>query len=151
MTEQHILDQLERVVEKEYIFGVRHHSPACAHAVVQAAEALQPEAIAVVMPADTKPMLPWIIHDDTKAPIALAVAAERGLDLLLWSEHTPDVEHARALTTRVHAGSIILCHDGRTQPSRELLRAVGDSLVALAERGMTFLTGSQMLAASQSQ
>ena len=38
MTEQHILDQLERVVEKEYIFGVRHHSPACAHAVVQAAE-----------------------------------------------------------------------------------------------------------------
>ena len=26
-----------------------------------------------------------------------------------------------------------------------------DSLVALAERGMTFLTGSQMLAASQSQ
>ena len=82
---------------------------------------------------------------------ALAVAAERGLDLLLWSEHTPDVEHARALTTRVHAGSIILCHDGRTQPSGELLRAVGDSLVALAERGMTFLTGSQMLAASQSQ
>ena len=82
---------------------------------------------------------------------ALAVAAERGLDLLLWSEHTPDVEHARALTTRVHAGSIILCHDGRTQPNRELLRAVGDSLVALAERGMTFLTGSQMLAASQSQ
>ena len=76
MTEQHILDQLERVVEKEYIFGVRHHSPACAHAVVQAAEALQPEAIAVEMPADTKPMLPWIIHDDTKAPIALAVAAE---------------------------------------------------------------------------
>ena len=60
MTEQHILDQLERVVEKEYIFGVRHHSPACAHAVVQAAEALQPEAIAVEMPADTKPMLPWI-------------------------------------------------------------------------------------------
>ena len=82
---------------------------------------------------------------------ALAVAAERGLDLLLWSEHTPSAEHARALTTRVHAGSIILCHDGRTQPSRELLRAVGDSLVALAERGMTFLTGSQMLAASQSQ
>ena len=76
MTEQHILDQLERVVEKEYIFGVRHHSPACAHAVVQAAEALQPEAIAVEMPADTKPMLPWIVHDDTKAPIALAVAAE---------------------------------------------------------------------------
>ena len=79
---------------------------------------------------------------------ALAVAAERGLDLLLWSEHTPSAEHARALTTRAHAGSIILCHDGRTQPSRELLEAVGQSLVALADRGLTFVTGSQMLAAT---
>ena len=79
---------------------------------------------------------------------ALAVAAERGLDLLLWSEHTPSAEHARALTTRAHAGSIILCHDGRTQPSRELLEAVGQSLIALADRGLTFVTGSQMLAAT---
>ena len=43
---------------------------------------------------------------------------------------------------------IILCHDGRTQPSRELLEAVGQSLVALADRGLTFVTGSQMLAAT---
>jgi len=56
---------------------------------------------------------------------AMMVASLKRMDLLLWSEHTPSAEHARALTTRVHAGSIILCHDGRTQPSRELLRGVG--------------------------
>lgn len=76
---------------------------------------------------------------------ALMVAAERGLDLLLWSEHTPDSRAAARVADAAGAGSVILCHDGRTQPNEDLLRTVGESLAALKDRGLTFVTGSRML------
>lgn len=58
------------------LFGVRHHSPACARAVVAAAEELQPTAIAVELPADLADMVPWLWHEETKAPIALAMSEQ---------------------------------------------------------------------------
>lgn len=76
---------------------------------------------------------------------ALMVAAERGLDLVLWSHHTPSVAAAEA-AGQAWAGSVILCHDARSQPSEELLAAVGTSIGTLLERGLTFVTASQMLA-----
>mgnify|MGYP000906496853 CR=1 FL=1 len=131
--------------------GIAHELNNPVTALVRAAEHLRADVdrtIAAIEAAGApRPGLWRPPYGRIDAP-ALAVAAERGLDLLLWSEHTPSTEHARALTTRAHAGSIILCHDGRTQPSRELLEAVGQSLVALADRGLTFVTGSQMLAAT---
>ena len=45
-----------------------------------------------------------------------------------------------------HAGSVILCHDGRTQPSEELLRAMGESIAALQARGLTLVTAGRLLA-----
>ena len=77
---------------------------------------------------------------------ALMVAAERGLDILLWSEHTPTAQLAADVTGTAHAGSVILCHDGRTQPSEELLRAMGESIAALQTRGLTLVTAGRLLA-----
>jgi len=76
---------------------------------------------------------------------ALMVAAERGLDVLLWSEHTPTAQAAADAAGAAHAGSVILCHDGRSQPSEELLRTLGESIAALQARGLAFVTGSRML------
>ena len=76
---------------------------------------------------------------------ALMVAAERGLDVLLWSEHTPTAQAAADVAGTAHAGSVILCHDGRTQPDEELLRAMGESIAVLRARGLAFVTGSRML------
>ena len=76
---------------------------------------------------------------------ALMVAAERGLDVLLWSEHTPTAQAAADVAGTAHAGSVILCHDGRTEPDEELLRAMGESIAVLRARGLAFVTGSRML------
>ena len=80
---------------------------------------------------------------------ALMVAAERDLDILLWSEHTPTAQLARDVADTAHAGSVILCHDGRTQPNEELLRAVGESISALQGQGMTFVTASRLMEGSE--
>lgn len=55
------------------ISGVRHHSPACARAVVAAAEEWKPEAIAIELPAELAPLLPWIADPGTEAPVAVTV------------------------------------------------------------------------------
>lgn len=65
---------LEQLGHHENIFGIRHHSPACARMVVEAAEELNPEAIAVELPADLHDCLTWLAHDETTAPIAIAAA-----------------------------------------------------------------------------
>lgn len=82
---------------------------------------------------------------------ALMVAAERGLDVLLWSLNSPSAAAAAAVADKAGPGSVILCHDGRTQPTEALLRAMARSLATLKARGLELVTGSQMLAASQAQ
>ena len=67
------------------------------------------------------------------------------VDRLLWSEHTPTAQAAADVAGTAHAGSVILCHDGRTQPDEELLRAMGESIAVLRARGLAFVTGSRML------
>lgn len=50
----------------------------------------------------------------------------------------------------MRAGSIILCHDGRGQPSEGLLSALHDSLHALRAQGVRFVTGSEMVTRASS-
>lgn len=78
---------------------------------------------------------------------ALMVAAQLGLDLLLWSINSPSAARAAQVAQLAGNGSVILCHDGRTQPTQALIEAMGQSLVDLKARGLEFVTGSQMLAA----
>jgi len=54
-----------------WLFGVRHHSPACAAALPPLLARLAPAAVAVELPADLAPWLPWLAHSDAEAPLAV--------------------------------------------------------------------------------
>ena len=73
------------------IFGVRHHSPACARAVVAAAEEWKPEAIAIELPAELAPLLPWLADPGTEAPVAVAVGGVRGMGLYPSADFSPEL------------------------------------------------------------
>ncbi|MDO5077342.1 DUF5682 family protein [Corynebacterium sp.] len=91
------------------LFGVRHHSPACARAVIAAAEELQPTAIAVEFPADLADSLEWLGHPETVAPIAVAVSDSElgpvGLSLYPFADFSPElaiIRWARQRSVPVH-------------------------------------------------
>ncbi|MBA2539234.1 MAG: hypothetical protein H0V17_06340, partial [Deltaproteobacteria bacterium] len=47
-----------------WLYGVRHHSPACAVALPALLDAYQPTAIALEMPADLQPWIEWLGHPE---------------------------------------------------------------------------------------
>ncbi|MBN9643189.1 DUF5682 family protein [Corynebacterium mendelii] len=73
-----LLEQMTDTGGDSVLFGIRHHSPACARAVVQAAEHLCPRAVAVEMPSDLADYVTWLVHPDTRAPVAVAAATDGG-------------------------------------------------------------------------
>ena len=79
---------------------------------------------------------------------AMMVASLKRMDLLLWSVHTPSTAAAAAVKDVAGAGSVVLCHDGRTQPSEGLFSALEGGLRSLLERGLTITTGSDLLASA---
>jgi hypothetical protein len=58
-----------------HFFGVRHHGPGSAHSLLQALEALQPDAILVEGPAEAEAVLPLVTHAEMRPPVALLVYA----------------------------------------------------------------------------
>ncbi|MDO4761289.1 MAG: DUF5682 family protein [Corynebacterium sp.] len=85
---------LARLGDYPYIVGIRHHSPACARMVVEAAEALNVQAIAVELPADLADCVQWIAHEETKPPIAIAAAVAGRLNsgvLYPFAEFSPEL------------------------------------------------------------
>ena len=77
---------------------------------------------------------------------AMMVASLKKMDLLLWSVHTPTAAKAAAIKDAAGAGSVVLCHDGRTQPSEALFTALEGGVRSLLERGLAVTTGSDLLA-----
>ena len=77
---------------------------------------------------------------------AMMVASLKKMDLLLWSVHTPTAAKAAAIKDAAGAGSVVLCHDGRTQPSEALFTALEGGVRSLLERGLVVTTGSDLLA-----
>ncbi|MEV6054324.1 DUF5682 family protein [Streptomyces sp. NPDC052107] len=58
--------------------GVRHHAPSLAAAVPALLDAARPEVLLVELPAEMQDWLPWLAHEDTRAPVALAAAPGNG-------------------------------------------------------------------------
>lgn len=79
--------------------------------------------------------------------IALAAAADRDLDLVLWSLHTPGAAAAKEVGESAQDGAIILCHDGRSQPYTELMEEVGRSVERIQSRGLRVVSAGQLLGA----
>ncbi|WKE73063.1 DUF5682 family protein [Streptomyces sp. WP-1] len=61
-----------------YLIGVRHHAPSLAAAVPELLDAAQPDVLLVELPAELEEWLPWLAHEDTRAPVALAAAPATG-------------------------------------------------------------------------
>lgn len=79
---------------------------------------------------------------------ALWTASETGLDVVLWGVNTPGAAEAARVAERATAGTIVLCHDGRSQPSEALFTALADSLRRLRDGGLEIVSASELLARS---
>jgi hypothetical protein len=52
-------------------FPVRHHSPACAFHLARRIRETRPASIVIEGPDDLTPLIPWLLHPDTRAPVAV--------------------------------------------------------------------------------
>ncbi|MEU1181908.1 DUF5682 family protein [Streptomyces sp. NPDC005820] len=58
--------------------GVRHHAPSLAAAVPALLDAAKPDVVLVELPDEMQQWLPWLGHEETRAPVALAAAPGDG-------------------------------------------------------------------------
>ncbi|HEX5568769.1 MAG TPA: DUF5682 family protein [Streptomyces sp.] len=61
-----------------YLVGVRHHAPSLAAAVPVLLDEAKPDVLLVELPAEMQRWLPWLGHEETRAPVALAAAPGEG-------------------------------------------------------------------------
>jgi Mg-chelatase subunit ChlD len=61
-----------------YLIGVRHHAPSLAAAVPALLDEAKPDVLLVELPAEMQDWLPWLGHEETRAPVALAAAPGEG-------------------------------------------------------------------------
>ncbi|MEV5428062.1 DUF5682 family protein [Streptomyces sp. NPDC052701] len=61
-----------------YLVGVRHHAPSLAAAVPALLDGAEPDVLLVELPAEMQQWLPWLGHEETRAPVALAAAPGDG-------------------------------------------------------------------------
>ncbi|MGC0327400.1 hypothetical protein RKD23_000390 [Streptomyces sp. SAI-170] len=61
-----------------YLIGVRHHAPSLAAAVPALLDEAKPDVLLVELPDEMQHWLPWLGHEDTLAPVALAAAPDTG-------------------------------------------------------------------------
>jgi hypothetical protein len=93
---------------RPWLFGVRHHSPACAAALPPLLDKLAPTVVAVELPADLGPWLDWLAHPEAEAPLAIAAVSDDGEDLGFYpfADFSPELVAVRWARTRgvpVHA------------------------------------------------
>ncbi|KOT39169.1 von Willebrand factor A [Streptomyces caelestis] len=63
-----------------YLVGVRHHAPSLAAALPALLDDAEPQVLLVELPAEMQQWLPWLGHEETRAPVALAAAPGEGGD-----------------------------------------------------------------------
>jgi Mg-chelatase subunit ChlD len=80
-----------------WLYGVRHHSPACAIALPPLLDALAPTVVAIELPADLEHWLEWLGHPDADAPLAIAAVSARGdnLGFYPFADFSPELVAVR--------------------------------------------------------
>lgn len=61
-----------------YLIGVRHHAPSLAAVVPALLDEARPDVLLVELPAEAQDWLPWLAHEETRAPVALAAVPGDG-------------------------------------------------------------------------
>ncbi|MEV2232578.1 DUF5682 family protein [Streptomyces phaeochromogenes] len=61
-----------------FLIGVRHHAPSLAAALPALLDEAKPDVLLVELPDEMQEWLPWLGHEETRAPVALAAAPREG-------------------------------------------------------------------------
>ncbi|WP_185832603.1 DUF5682 family protein [Streptomyces sp. WAC 04229] len=86
-----------------YLIGVRHHAPSLAAVMPALLDAAAPDVLLVELPAEMQEWLPWLGHEDTRAPVALAAAGPReggGPAFYPFADFSPELAAVRWATRR---------------------------------------------------
>ncbi|GGZ08443.1 DUF5682 family protein [Streptomyces nitrosporeus] len=80
-----------------YLIGVRHHAPSLAAVVPALLDGAGPDVLLVELPADLQEWLPWLAHEETRAPVALAAAPDdgRGPAFYPFADFSPELAAVR--------------------------------------------------------
>ncbi|WP_207420354.1 DUF5682 family protein [Desertivirga brevis] len=54
-----------------HLLGIRHHGPGSARHVLEALKQIKPDIILIEGPPEGEHMLPWVLHEEMKPPVAL--------------------------------------------------------------------------------
>jgi peptidoglycan/xylan/chitin deacetylase (PgdA/CDA1 family) len=82
--------------------------------------------------------------------VGLGVCAALGYDVALWSDHITGSNPGGDVTTTLReasAGSIVLAHDGGSEPNDKLVSQLDRLIGGLKDDGFTFATVGELLAA----
>ncbi|MFE0552597.1 DUF5682 family protein [Streptomyces pilosus] len=86
------------------LVGVRHHAPSLAAALPALLDEAAPEVLLVELPAEMQQWLPWLGHEETRAPVALAAApadgSGRGPAFYPFADFSPELAAVRWATRR---------------------------------------------------
>lgn len=90
-----------------HFFPIRHHSPACALALVRALDEIRPTQVLVEAPIDFETLIPLLTDPGTRAPVAIVSLAEKGAEkeyiaTYPFCSHSPEL---MALTWARQAGA----------------------------------------------
>lgn len=88
------LDRLA-TCSQPYVFGVRHHSSACAAAVGPWLDALRPTRVLLELPPEFASWLPWLGHDGARAPLALGAVLGRDVSFYPFADFSPELQVVR--------------------------------------------------------
>jgi peptidoglycan/xylan/chitin deacetylase (PgdA/CDA1 family) len=85
--------------------------------------------------------------------VGLAVCASLRYDVALWSHHVTGsnpVGGVNLILREATPGSIVLAHDGGSEPNTDLMRQLDRLMGSMTEVGYTFVTVSELLTAARS-
>jgi len=66
-----MLDNAVDLAQRVIYFPVRHHSPACAWHVLKLIRQIRPAAVLIEGPRDATPLIPLLVHGETRMPVAI--------------------------------------------------------------------------------
>ncbi|MBL8834663.1 MAG: hypothetical protein JNL66_00385 [Alphaproteobacteria bacterium] len=90
-----------------HVFGIRHHGPGSARALVAALDALRPAAVLIEGPADASDLLPMLADPKMVPPVALlAYAADDPSVAIFWPFAAFSPEYQAALWAHRHGAAM---------------------------------------------
>lgn len=133
-----------------YLIGVRHHAPSLAAVVPALLDAAKPDVLLVELPAELQEWLPWLGHEETRAPVALAAApvdSGGGPAFYPFADFSPELAAVRWAARHqipVVACDLPLADRAWGEERRDLGRAAGPGLAGALRSRMTGRPGDDL-------